>query len=75
VPVTGEIVTLRRTGRSSSDEAARSPIERRIVSIASSISMRAKAAPMQRLVPPPNGIQPQRVRAKRSTAASSSLTF
>ena len=57
VPVAGERVTLRRVGRSGSADAGASSTARRIVSIAIRISSWAKAAPMQRRVPPPNGIQ------------------
>ena len=51
----GDIVTLRRIGRSGSVDAGRRSHSRMIVWSATRISSWANAAPMQRRVPPPNG--------------------
>ena len=58
VPPRGDRVTLRRTIFSGRSLAGRRVARRRIVDSTTRISSSANAAPMQRRVPPPNGIQP-----------------
>src|SRR6266536_2972453 len=58
VPLRGERVTFRRTIGSGRDVAGRSSARCSTVRSTTRISNSAKAAPMQRRVPPPNGIQP-----------------